>query len=363
MTDETRALSDGKAVKTARKEDVSTVASVDDCMLGYFLSTLSVRALQVKQTVANDSVRAELLAEFESSLATFSSRFGASVAPANHAAWTEAYRLERILALAEPASNLASELKRQTARAIEERIPAATRLVAELEASLPLAFDTIQSPPSLRQGGEQSLRSLLIQTLEALHWSSQRKFYARPIQKKAAYRTVYLGLFAFFLFLGPYLAIYGSLLFTGQGPGPAPWAGLPLYTALTAGLFGAFFSRLLYLQQNWNSFTLGAIMDARDFNSILLRGCVGMTGATIVYFFLQSGAMEGALFPDFARIGFEQVDYPAIPAGSDIAMQLFFPNSALALLVVWCFLAGFSERLVPSILVSTETSLGKGPAK
>lgn len=355
-------LRDNESTEVVRKG--SNGAMPDDCMLGYFLSTLAVRALQVRQTVADDPGRAALLAELESSLATFSSRFKIGVAPTNHTAWTEVYRLERVLALAEPASNLVSELKRQTGEAVEEHIAAAPRLLAAFEAALPFAVDTSQSPPELRQGGEQLLRPLLIQTLEELHWNQQRKFFARPIQKTATYRIVYLGVVAFVLFLAPYLVIYSAMFFKGQKPELASWSGLPLYTALTAGLFGAFFSRLLYLQQNWNSFTLGAIIDARDFTSILLRGCVGMTGATIVYFFLQSGAMSGALFPDFARIGFEQVAHPTQPAQNVIPLQLFFPNPALALLVVWCFLAGFSERLVPSILESTEISLGKkGQAK
>jgi hypothetical protein len=353
-------VSAAKAAVSTAKAAVSAKDTSEDTMLGFFLSTLEVRALQIKPTVADDPVRAAVFAQFQSAFDTFPTRFGALKAPANHAAWTEAYRLERLLALAVPPSSLLMEIKRQTAEAIEERIPSASRLVTAIEAALPTAVDTSTTPlPTVRTGGEAVLRSLLLQTLEELHWNSQRKFYARPIQKSATYRIVWLGVVAFALFLLPYGIIYGDIFWRGHKPALETWSFLPLYTALTAGLFGASFSRLLYLQQNWNSFTLGAIMDAKDYTSILLRGCVGMTGAVVVYFFLQSGAMNGALFPKFGEIGFTQNIYPKEATDSVKPISLFFPNPELALLVVWCFLAGFSERLVSSILESTESSLGK----
>jgi hypothetical protein len=40
-------------------------------------------------------------------------------------------------------------------------------------------------------------------------------------------------------------------------------------------------------------------------------------------------------------------------------MHLIMPSNALALLAMWSFLAGFSERLVPSILANTESSFAK----
>ena len=149
--------------------------------------------------------------------------------------------------------------------------------------------------------------------LEGLHWAFQRKFYSRPIRKGATTRIVACGMLAFAGFVLPYVLLYVRL-WRGRANPTGGWGWLPLYSALAAGLFGALFSRLLYLQQNWDALTIGGLKDARDFISIFLRGCVGMTGAVIV---------------------------------------------SLALLVVWSFLAGFSERLVPSILKDTETSLGK----
>src|SRR4051812_3626784 len=125
---------EGSARDESSKELVGKGSTQDDCMLGYFLSALAVRVLQIKQTVADDPGRAALLAELETSLATFPSRFKIGVAPTNHTAWTEVYRLERVLALAEPSSSLVSELKRQISEAVEERITAAPRLLAAFEA-------------------------------------------------------------------------------------------------------------------------------------------------------------------------------------------------------------------------------------
>jgi hypothetical protein len=78
-----------------------------------------------------------------------------------------------------------------------------------------------------------------------------------------------------------------------------------------------------------------------------------MIGAVIVFFFLKSGIVSGVVFPDFSQIGVEEF---AIKAPHD---PVYFPTESWALLVVWSFLAGFSERLVPSILRETEETIGK----
>ena len=112
---------------------------------------------------------------------------------------------------------------------------------------------------------------------------------------------------------------------------------------------------------------MGALKDARDFTSIFLRGAVGMTGAVVVYYFLLSGVIGGGLFPNFREIGLHQLSFMEKSADNvvpdAVALRLILPNIHLALLVVWSFLAGFSERLVPSILQSTEASVRNNPAE
>jgi hypothetical protein len=340
-----------------RQQDVN---AEQDTMLAYFLSTLDVRVRRIPRSVSADEAKSGILSEIQGSLKSFRANFPMVAGGQNDPAWNEAYRIERLIALIEPPEDLWPELKQRVAEAAEEKLPASQRLAAAADAAYPLVFDT-QNPMTLRAGGEAILRSLLLDTLEEIHWAAQRKFYSRPIRRSATTRIVWSGMIAFVLFILPYIVLYASLELGKTNPLEA-WSWLPLYTALTSGLFGALFSRLLYLQSNWDSLTIGGLRAAREFTSILLRGCVGMTGAVIVSFFLQSNVIGGGLFPKFEEIGLEYAHYPIAKANEVVttSLQLIYPSKSLALLVVWSFLAGFSERLVPSILQDTETSIGKG---
>jgi hypothetical protein len=77
-----------------------------------------------------------------------------------------------------------------------------------------------------------------------------------------------------------------------------------------------------------------------------------MCGALIVYFFLKSGLVDGALFPKFNQLAMELV----LTEGK-LHMAFVVPSRDLALLTVWCFVAGFSEALAPSILAGAERQL------
>ena len=91
-----------------------------------------------------------------------------------------------------------------------------------------------------------------------------------------------------------------------------------------------------------------------------------MCGALILYYFLVSGLIDGSVFPHIEKLGINLVVVE--PPG--VHMAFATPSKDFALLTVWCFLAGFSELLVPSLLAKTEsqlcqtgTSLAAAPAR
>ena len=82
-----------------------------------------------------------------------------------------------------------------------------------------------------------------------------------------------------------------------------------------------------------------------------------MCGAVIVYFFLNSGMIGGELVPHFEKFGVIQhvLNSGTSNPGASLPLSLLVPNAEMALLVMWSFLAGFSERVVPGILSLTES--------
>jgi hypothetical protein len=281
-----------------------------------------------------------------------------------------------MLCLVEPLENLIPETRRRLDEAAADSVSAEPRLRAAFANVEANAFDRTKTPPELKITAEPMLRTLLLDILEESHWTAQRKFFSRPIAKSATNKIVWVGLASFVLLILPYIVIFALVFFAKDNLPLERWPWVALYTALTAGLFGAFFSRLMYIQSWGSQLSLSELKNAREFSTLFLRGSVGMCGALVVFFFLQSNIVSGNLFPNFEQIGFRQVDVPIaerVPtANADAtdlnpdetvrpppALRLVLPTPAFALLVIWCFLAGFSERLVPTILSSTETTLSE----
>jgi hypothetical protein len=343
----------------------------EDEMLGLFLSMLDVRVQARGANIGQDAFSQGILSELKSGILKLQSPGAGTPELSNPAAWNEAYRLERLLALIEPPDTLTQEVDRRLNEAIAKKLTSVERLTLDVSAAKSNSIDNSQTPPALNSGGMQRLRSALINLLEELHWDDQRKFYATPIQRDAVQRIVFLDLIAFAALVAPFFWIYYKASHISSDPKALPgvdivnlgaWAWLPAYIVIMSGAFGAYFSRLIDILRNGDTLSIRELQNSKSIWSLFLRGAVGMCGALVVFFFLKSGLITGGVFPDFTTLGFDFINYKGTtdnPTQATIAnevMLIIEPSKALALLVLWSFIAGFSERLVPTILANTEAS-------
>jgi hypothetical protein len=329
---------------TRPKRDQGARASADQAssyMLRLFRSNLEVRLRMIDEASLQSACQKEIYADVTAMLAA---PIGTN---SRNVGWDEMYKAESLIALLLSGAELREEIGNRLDQLSADSLVQSEGLRRDYEKLVKPPVDG-QDPPS-----DGLLRSFLLRAMEAVHWNAKKKYLARPIRKQATKKILWCMLIAFLLLVAP----YGYLLFDFQNDVLVNkvWTLFALYTALTAGLLGAFFSRLMRVQGNWDKMPLEEVFLHREFSYTLLRAGVGMCGALILYFFLRSGIAAGALFPTFSDVKLELVE---VTGKNTVTMAFVMPSSSLALLTFWCFLAGFSERLVPGILSSTEKQLG-----
>jgi len=232
--------------------------------------------------------------------------------------WSDAYQIEQLLV------DLFGE------RSLEVELQ--SRLL-ECESNLRpgLAAHYVKLAATLKEPGER--RALLARVVNDLQWrytvNEVRRTYSKDITKITGLIFI-VGIAAFAV------AVLGIALFGKALPAAASDATYLLLAGLAGG-WGAGFSMLASLKSR---------MDAADLDDLKLmksgwilwsRPLIGVGAACILYFFLVSGVLGGTAFPSLKP---------------DPALGL--APKDLALLIVWCFIAGFSERLVPALLAKTE---------
>lgn len=139
-------------------------------------------------------------------------------------------------------------------------------------------------------------------------------------------------------------------------PPEAPAGGMrafaSFYVALAAGLFGAAFSMMAQTRKRVENSTLEDMRTNARFAMLLFRLGVGLGAAMILYFVFDTGLLgDGALTPKLREAGF---DVSIASTALFTSVGGLSPNRDLSLLMLWSFVAGFSEVMVPSILRRAE---------
>ena len=336
--------------------------------LRQFLDSLLVRTRLLKRLAQNGSFEDKICGEVLRELERFDVGCNRRSEHGRISAWTEAYAIELHLLLAEPKWRLIPE--------IEYRLSVAEDVGVRNIESLRTAYQQAKCPKSCQDEfgaahifREDDLRFILNEVVEQIQLQINEKHMKRIILRYATRNIVFAALCSFILFLAPFVLIFFHYY---QSPRYVDldihqWVGFPLLSCLSAGLFGSYFSRLLYIQNKSPTLKYDELVSTQDKIAIIVRGSIGVCGAALVFFFLHSGIITGPLVPDINKFSVELIrEAPHYRSYVEQVTHLFDPpsyprlliaNKDLALLIVWGFFAGFSERLLPSILASTEGKL------
>ena len=205
-----------------------------------------------------------------------------------------------------------------------------------------------------------TLRTLLSRLIVDLQWLSESKRVIRFNECRMRRNIVTLFLFAFVLFFLPTIL---RVMFNIEFDNLRVYY---IFTAASAGILGAAFSQLTSIQTRVQSATLDQVRAMSQFSYIVARSVVGAGAGLIMFYLIQSGLLNGAFFPEFIDDIAELTQFKnalatasqaesaqGVSQSIEIVLSvgtLARPAQGLSLLIVWCLLAGFSEKMIPGIL-------------
>ena len=234
--------------------------------------------------------------------------------------WTNAYAIEQLLVHLFDDCTLASELQSRVREAKDTLRPALAEYYAAEAAKASQSAD--------------ERRALLSRLVNDLQWRYTVNEVKRGYSKEITLKTGQLFILSLLVFA---ISVLATLMF----PDLKQFDMRLLVPAVLAGCWGAAFSMLSSLRDRLDTTDLDGLKVLRARWVLYSRALIGAGAASVLYFFFVSGLISGSAFPDLKS------------ADPSTVWQL----NTFGLLVVWCFIAGFSERLIPGLLRKTEARL------
>jgi hypothetical protein len=242
--------------------------------------------------------------------------------------WEDLYSLELAMLRLQPAD----ELRRQawSLRNEYEEIAASDEW-DDYKASNPPEFGG-PSGVVVPVADEAPLRADLVRLQQEIHWRYIVMWAFEDYRSSVTLWSWFGGLIAVIVFTA--LGLIGNRLWPVHS---FEWKLLSLVGAL--GVMGGLTSTLRRIQKlSWSGNADTDIAKLGGSLSVYLSPCLGGVFAVLLFFLIAGKLMDGSFFPTL-NLGDCVHDGLACPSGADFAK-----------LVVWSFVAGFAEQLVPDNL-------------
>lgn len=294
------------------------------------------------------------------------------------ATWSDAYQIEQLMVDLYDERTLEIELQSRLLEGDSNLRPPLIGQYTKLATALKTPADR---------------RALLARLVNDLQWrytvNEVKRSYSKEITKTTG--LIFMVALAAFAAMVLSFALFASVSDLTRD-------SILLLVAAMAGAWGAAFSMLSSVKTRLEAADLNDLKLMRSRWTLWSRPLIGVGAAAILYFFMASGLLGGTAFPSFStRLDVVAVQAqpapqaqpaapavpaapaapgepaaPAAPANANaqppstapaapaVPAPSETPRTALSLLIVWCFLAGFSERLVPALLAKTESRVQNG---